>query len=162
MPNTLEHLIFGYKYNTPIKSKLPNSLKILVFGYNFNQSIENILPDSLEKLVLGNQFNKPLGNIIYEKTTLNNILKLFIKVPNEIIEIDKYLPESLTSLTIGFNTKYESLLIPSNVNHLVLQSYQKNISKIPKSVVHLELGWFSDCPDNIIKEILTSNIKKLN
>ncbi|AEX62057.1 putative F-box and FNIP repeat-containing protein [Megavirus courdo7] len=27
--------------------------------------------------------------------------------------------------------------------------------------MQLELGWFFDCPDNIIKEILTSSINKI-
>lgn len=106
---SLETLIFGYNYNTPLFLLRFTNLKYLELGRCFSQELM-YLPDSLIHLKIGERFVN------------------FIKFPSklEILEFDNY---------AQYNR--ELLNIPDSVHTIIFSKYYANCINIPKKLTKI-------------------------
>jgi len=122
LPNSMESIFFGYKFNQPIENdrdklnlslsvKWPESLERIKFGINFNQPIEKVKwPDSLKTIQFGWYFTQPIEDVKWP-----NSLKIigFSHYFNQPIENVKW-PNSLETIKFGykFNQPIENVKWP--------------------------------------------------
>lgn len=62
LPDTLQYLYVGDKFNQKVNNLLPLSLKTLILGYSFNKKVNN-LPSSLHSLTIYGNFSRSLDNL---------------------------------------------------------------------------------------------------
>lgn len=152
IPNVLEYLELGCKFNQPIPL---TSVVCLIMGYKFNQNIEHMtcithltvgytfdvikykIPPFVTHLTFNNGFNKPLHNIIPPTVTHLTFGNHFNH------PIDGQIPDSVTHLTFGCRFAHQIHdRIPTSVKHLEIGSgFGKIVNDcIPLSVTHLTLN----------------------
>ena len=114
LPNSLTHLIFGWKFNQDMRNALPNSIIHLTFGYCFNKDVSN-LPNSITYLTFGRSFNQDVSN----------------------------LPNSITHLIFDWKFNQDTRNLPNSLTYLKFgYCFNQNISKLPKSITYLKFsGW---------------------
>lgn len=149
LPETLEHLIMDYRFNSPIM--LPNNLLSLTMGESFNQPV--MLPNTLVYLTMGFDFNQPI--ILPETLECLKIGYKFdkiIKFPNtlrylEIGSCYKYksiLPESLKTIVFSCNVSNDLTVwycdnLPNSVSKVIFKNdiCRSTLSNLPNSIKYL-------------------------
>eukprot|EP01133_Synstelium_polycarpum_P020056 gene20056-24053_t len=120
LPETLEELELGFRYNRPLGQALSTlkSLRYLSFGGMYDHQIQSQeLPASLGYLKFGSQFNRPIRPYT--------------------------LPPKLKTLVFGFNFNQPLYnccpsIIPESVTRLSLGRYfDKHLDNLPLALVHL-------------------------
>ena len=136
IPNSVTSINFGYYFNRPIKDAIHNLVKYIVFGNNFDQPIDDAISESIECLEFGFSFNQPL------KKKLPKSLKYLIFGGLFNQSIEGILPESLEYLVLGrsFCQKID-LAILKNIKSLAVGiAFGKFIAgKLPKTITKLAL-----------------------
>lgn len=120
LPDSVEELEFGTRFNRELESPLPTNLSVLRFGERFNQRFaRGILPENLREISFGMSFDTRLEKGI--------------------------LPENLEYLDLGksYNHKLERGVLPRNLKTLVLSfSYNHPVGKgvLPEGLLEIRFG----------------------
>ncbi|KAM9959034.1 hypothetical protein ACTFIR_000085 [Dictyostelium discoideum] len=182
LPSKLEelHILFNmFVSKISKKSKLSKckSIKKLTIEYeNANNTIfqPKSLPSSVTDLSLINIANGPFTKFPFPKKTkkLLLIIKSITWLENENILFKKSLPNSITSLAINFIND-EKGCFPSSLTHFQLlkndfdliaggpniEALQGMLSKLPKSLIYLDLPTYCESLNLNVKSNIILNYK---
>jgi hypothetical protein len=155
LPSTLEHIEFGWEFNSPFTFvstphrlttihfgsafdqpclHLPGSLTDLEFGGDFNQEFAFDTPPTLDRLVFGRDFNRP-GLHIPPNTRV-------VEMNDGYNQPDFYIPSGVQQCNIPGLLSYPiTFQLPSSLQTLELpDNYNVPGLVVPRSVLTLMLG----------------------
>jgi len=160
LPNTLKHIEFSFRYNHPLPKKLPQSLKTIDFGGQYNCELPDNLPDSIEKMIFRQNYNQPLPNKLPKK------LKELEFSPRFNFPLTN-LPNSIEKITFGkyFNHPLSNNL-PKSLKEIRFQcGYNHSLpNNLPESLTRLWLGicYNKEIPDNLPKSLKCIRLSSRN
>lgn len=150
----IQKFIFHYKYgNLPLE--IPKFVKELHF-YDFDYKLED-LPTNIEHVIIYKGFNHPVDN-------LGNNFKTIGFGANFSQPIDN-LPSSLEKIILGINFIHPINNLPDGLKILLLHSNKYDfslISKLPSSLVFLQIGTNDDIELNLPESKYTCYLEKNN
>ncbi len=153
IPNTLETIIFGPKYNTQI-DWLNSRLKKIKFGNNFNLTVNN-LPDTLNYLCFGYYFNKSVDN-------LPQGIK-YLEFKHNFNQLVNNLPSSIIFLKFGFEFNQSVNNLPCGIKYLEFgRCFNQSVDYLPSSIKYISFGdnfnqSIDDLPCNLINIYISSS-----
>uniref|UniRef100_A0A6C0C794 F-box domain-containing protein n=1 Tax=viral metagenome TaxID=1070528 RepID=A0A6C0C794_9ZZZZ len=146
-PESLIDLLFGYKFNQPIRNIPP--VKRLCFTKKFNHQINNLIPSSVEILGFGKSFDQELSGNVPDSVDF----LIYEGNPERI----KNCNLRIKSLGWG-STSISSDCVPPSVRRLIFGTrYNLPIQSLPSFITKIQFGdHFNQPIDNILPENLIS------